>query len=288
MSVKRTVIGMGIALAMLTNWARAESTPVIFLSVSDTVLFPGEGRYLTIRLNNTVKVGGFGIALGITDPSMINFTPNGVVDTTLPHWRYFIDCSPPPCHADSFYECPDTCFVPEMDVITAGTRCSGFAFVEGRLRSEFVVEISGAAFTVGDQGPALQPGNGLLFQVPLTIFPISDSVPLAQRQIQIQINPSFTFFSDSTGNISYRTSPDSTLQVTHGTVTIPFSMKGDLNFDGFIDATDVVGILNYVFLGSPDPVPSPSVADVDCSGLVDASDVVLLLNKVFLGIPFPC
>lgn len=287
MSIKRTVIGIGMAMAMLTNWARAESTPVVFLSVSDTALFPGEGRYLTLRLNNTVKVGGFGIALGITDPGKINFTPNGNVDTTLPHWRYFIDCSPPPCHPDSDFVCPDTCFVPEMDVITAGTRCSGFAAVAGRLRSEVVAEITGVASTVGDPGPVLQPGNGVLFQVPLTVFPISDSVPLAQRQIQIQINPDFTFFSDSTGNVIYRYT-NGTLAVTNGTVTIPFSMKGDLNFDGIIDATDVVGILNYVFLGSPEPVPSPSVADVNCDGIVDSSDVVLLLNKVFLGIPFPC
>lgn len=289
MRFKRTVIGMGMALAMLTSWAQAEVTPQVFLSISDTVLCPGDpgGRQLTIRLNNTVKVGGYQVALSITDPSIINFKPNGNVDTTPPHWRYFIDCSPPPCHQDSVFECPDTCFVPKIDVIIAGTRSSNFASVEGTLLSEIVAQVTGFSFTAGDPGPALQPGNGILFRVPLTIFPISDSVPLSQRQVLIQIDPAFTFISDSTGNITYRAS-DSSLQVTNGTVTVPFSTKGDLNFDCVINSVDVVLLLSWVFAGTPEPLPDASTGDVNCDGTESPIDVVLLLNKVFAGTDLPC
>lgn len=289
MFFKRTVIGMGIALAMLTNWAQAEVTPQVFISISDTVLCPGdpEGRNLTIRLNNTVKIGGYQVALSIADPSIINFKSNGLADTTLPHWVYFQDCSPPPCHLDSVYDCPDTCIVSHTNVVISGTRSSGFASVQGRLRSEVVAEITGLTSTLGDPGPALQPGNGIIFRVPLEIFPISDSVPLSQRQVLIQIDPGFTFVSDSTGNITYRTS-DSSLQVTNGTVTVPFSTKGDVNFDCMHTPGDVVLLLAWVFNGTPQPLPAPSAGDVNCDGIEDPLDVVSLLSKVFLGTPLPC
>jgi hypothetical protein len=78
------------------------------------------------------------------------------------------------------------------------------------------------------------------------------------------------------------------LSLTHGTVTIPFSMKGDCNFDCQLTPTDAVIELSWVYLGSPLPLPSPSVADVNCDGQWTPSDAVLELNRIFLGIPFPC
>jgi hypothetical protein len=65
-------------------------------------------------------------------------------------------------------------------------------------------------------------------------------------------------------------------------------MKGDCNFDGQLTATDAVLELNWVFLGTPQPLPSPSVADVNCDGQYTATDVVFEMNKIFLGNPFPC
>jgi hypothetical protein len=65
-------------------------------------------------------------------------------------------------------------------------------------------------------------------------------------------------------------------------------MKGDCNFDGIFTPADVVYELGWVFLGSPQPLPGPSVADVNCDGQFTPADVVIELNKVFLGIPTPC
>ncbi len=59
-------------------------------------------------------------------------------------------------------------------------------------------------------------------------------------------------------------------------------MKGDLDGDGMPTASDVVLLLNAVFLGGCFPAPF-GAGDLNCDGLLDASDVVALLNVVFLG-----
>ncbi len=61
----------------------------------------------------------------------------------------------------------------------------------------------------------------------------------------------------------------------------PSNLRGDVNSDGLYDASDVVSILNGVFLGAMSG--DPLAADLDCDGLLTASDVVLELNQVFLG-----
>lgn len=291
MSVKKTVIGMGFVMGMLTSGAFG-ATPQVFLSLVDTVLYPNvsdpNGRKLTIRMNNPiVHVGGFSISLSISDPSIINFGYQRI-DTVLPYWQYFTDCTPPPCHPDSVLQCKDTCFNYVAPVDTAGTRSSGFSLMQARRLSQTVYQITGIA-RGGSPGPVLQPGNGVLCRVPLIILPISDTVPLATRQVKIYFDSIFTTVSDSTGNTTY-TVEDTLhlLSLTPGTVTVPYSTKGDCNFDGKLTPTDAVIELGWVFIGSPTPLPSPSVADVNCDGLWTPADVVLELNKIFMGGAFPC
>jgi hypothetical protein len=67
----------------------------------------------------------------------------------------------------------------------------------------------------------------------------------------------------------------------------PSGLKGDLTNDGLLTSSDVVMMLNCVFLGIPPPTGSAS-CDVNCDGISTSSDVVVELNAVFLGAPFPC
>lgn len=290
MSVKKTVIGLGFTIAMFTSGAFG-GTPQVFLTVVDTVLYPnvsdpnGTGRLLTIRMNNpAVHVGGYSISLSVGDPSIINFAYTDI-DTVPPYQDTVQDCIPPPCRDTVITVCPDTCFQYNAQVITQGTRSAGFDFVQSDRLSEIVLQVNGIAQT--GSGPVLQPGNGVLFRVPLTIFPISDTVPLSQRQVKIYFDSIYTTVSDSTGNTVWRVN-DGTLSLTHGTVTVPYSMKGDCNFDGVLTPTDAVLEVSWVFLGSPVPLPSPTVADVNCDGLYTGADVVLEMNRVYLGTAFPC
>ncbi|HXF49421.1 MAG TPA: hypothetical protein VNL73_08370 [Verrucomicrobiae bacterium] len=292
MSVKKTVLGLGFATLMCTSGAFG-GTPQVFLSVVDTVLYPNISdpngalgtRLLTVRMNNpVVHVGGYSISLSSSEPSIINFGYNSI-DTIPPDTVIYWDCTPAPCHWDTLITCPTNCYNYNTQVYTSGTRSANFDFMDGGRLSEIVVQVTGQAQT--NAGPVMQPGNGVLFRVPLVIFPISDSIPLAQRQVEIYLDSIYSTVSDSSGNTIWKAS-DTTLSLTHGTVTIPYSMKGDCNFDGVYSPTDVVILLGWVFAGSPQPLPSPSVGDVNCDGQWTPSDVVILLGKVFSGNSLPC
>jgi immune inhibitor A len=62
--------------------------------------------------------------------------------------------------------------------------------------------------------------------------------------------------------------------------------RGDLSADGLFTSSDVVLLLNCVFLDLGNCLPS--VADINCDGLLTSADVVILLNEVFLGTTPPC
>jgi outer membrane protein assembly factor BamB/6-phosphogluconolactonase (cycloisomerase 2 family) len=63
--------------------------------------------------------------------------------------------------------------------------------------------------------------------------------------------------------------------------------RGDCNGDRVIDISDVVFLINFLFINGPAPVPLP-VGDVNCDGVVDVSDVVYLINYLFINGPAPC
>jgi hypothetical protein len=63
-------------------------------------------------------------------------------------------------------------------------------------------------------------------------------------------------------------------------------ITGDANGDGLINASDVVYLINYLFIGGPAPNPL-GAGDINCDGLVNASDVVYLINYLFIGGPPP-
>jgi hypothetical protein len=65
----------------------------------------------------------------------------------------------------------------------------------------------------------------------------------------------------------------------------PF-MRGDPTRDGVIDASDVVYLINYLFINGPAPVPL-WVGDATSDGVVDVSDVVYVINYLFVGGPPP-
>ncbi len=62
---------------------------------------------------------------------------------------------------------------------------------------------------------------------------------------------------------------------------------GDVNGDGEIDIADAGFLLNYLFVGGPEPFPWEA-GDVDCNGKVDIADVSYLINYLFVGGPPPC
>jgi len=62
--------------------------------------------------------------------------------------------------------------------------------------------------------------------------------------------------------------------------------RGDSNASGDLNITDGVFVLNYLFLGGPEP-PCQDAADSDDNGQLNITDGVRILNYLFLGGPAP-
>jgi hypothetical protein len=72
------------------------------------------------------------------------------------------------------------------------------------------------------------------------------------------------------------------------TYDAPWFMRGDANGDWKINVTDVVYLINYLFLIPSGPAPEPLEAgDVNCDGAINVTDVVYLINYLFLVPPGP-
>jgi hypothetical protein len=61
---------------------------------------------------------------------------------------------------------------------------------------------------------------------------------------------------------------------------------GDANEDGAIDVSDVIYLINYLFMGGPEPEPLEA-GDANSDEVVDIADVVYLINYLFMNGPPP-
>jgi hypothetical protein len=68
---------------------------------------------------------------------------------------------------------------------------------------------------------------------------------------------------------------------------LAFSLPGDANGDGQLNVSDVVYLINYLFIGGPAP-GCHLAGDVNCDGAINVTDVVYLINYLFIGGPAPC
>jgi len=66
-----------------------------------------------------------------------------------------------------------------------------------------------------------------------------------------------------------------------------YFIRGDVNADSSVNVSDVVYLINYLFIGGPPPDPM-AAGDVNCDGTINVSDVVYLINYLFIGGPPPC
>ncbi|MCB2230191.1 hypothetical protein KQH82_05710 [bacterium] len=72
-------------------------------------------------------------------------------------------------------------------------------------------------------------------------------------------------------------------------VYAPLFSCGNVNCDTElnIDLSDLIYLVNYLFLGGPAPIV-PAWAMIDCTPGIDLSDLIWLVNYLFNGGPAPC
>jgi len=61
-----------------------------------------------------------------------------------------------------------------------------------------------------------------------------------------------------------------------------YFIRGDVNADSLIDASDIICLINYLFLGTSPPDPM-AAADANCDSTVDTGDLIIVINYIFLG-----
>jgi hypothetical protein len=122
----------------------------------------------------------------------------------------------------------------------------------------------------------------------------SQLVPLSAGEdsiVQVVLNPpAGTPLADTTGIHFEVVSNGNPELVRNGTARAEVVLyRGDMNFDGAIDVSDLIYMVNYFFGSGPAPQPVILAADHDCSESVNVSDMVHLVTWMFQGGPdCPC
>ena len=63
-------------------------------------------------------------------------------------------------------------------------------------------------------------------------------------------------------------------------------IRGDVNYDGGLDISDLVYLVEWMFVGGPEP-PCFEEADIDGSGISDISDLLMLVDYFYREGPSP-
>ena len=267
------------------------------IDVGDTLGAQGTGVPVSLYLQNlSDSIQGFAISITLSRPDLMQFVSQTTIDTCYP------------C-LDSACTMLDTvqCTIEVVPSTVQNTLIQNWDHAQARTFGGTNILVSGIADVDFDRSPLpiLPFTNGVLIKV---IAQVNCNIPdtLSNRVVLLDINAPQTFLANTKGRTipSYTTldadtitsgGVDTTIQlwlyrtalkIQNGSITVPFTFKGDMNKDGVFDVLDVVGMVNVAFRGQPEPCP-PGVADVNCDGNIDILDVVLLVNHVFRGGPQP-
>lgn len=71
------------------------------------------------------------------------------------------------------------------------------------------------------------------------------------------------------------------------TWTKDYYLCGDADGNGVVNLTDVVYLVNYIFVDGPAPNPIEA-GNVNCDNKTNITDAVYLINYVFFDGPTPC
>lgn len=270
---------------------------LVRIDIADTLGKQGTGVPVSIYLQNySDSIQGFTISITLSRPDLMLFVSDTIIDTCFP-------CLDSACTVYDTVQCT----VEVVPSTVQNTLVQQWDHAQARTFGGTNILVSGIADVDFDQSPLpiLPNQNGVLIKVIAQVnCNISDT--LSNRVVLLDVNAPQTFMTNPAGRTipSYTVTnadtitsggADTTIQLwlhrtamklQNGSITVPFTLKGDLNKDGVFNVQDVVGIVNVAFRGVAEPCP-PGVADLNCDGVVSIVDVVILVNHVFRGGPQP-
>lgn len=267
------------------------------VDVGDTLGAAGTGVPVSLYLQNlSDSIQGFTISITLSRPDLMQFVSHTTIDTCYP-------CLDSACTELDTVQCT----IEVVPSTVQNTLIQNWDHAQARTFGGTNILVSGIADVDFDQSPLpiLPFTNGVLIKV---IAQVDCNIPdtLSSRVVLLDINAPQTFLTNPKG----RTIPsyiildadtitsggvDTTIQLwlyrtamklQNGSITVPFTLKGDYNKDGIFNVQDIVGIVNVAFRGQPEPCPI-GIEDVNCDGVVNIVDVVTMVNHVFRGGPQP-
>jgi hypothetical protein len=267
------------------------------VDVADTLGAAGTTVPVSLYLQNySDSIQGFTISITLSRPDLMEFVAQTVIDTCYP------------C-IDSACTQYDTalCTIDVVPSTVQNTLIQSWDHAQARTFGGSNILVSGIADVDFDQSPLpiLPFANGVLIKVVANVIcDIPDTV--LDRVVLLNVNAPQTFLTNPAGRTipSYITlnadtitsgGVDTTVQlwlyrtalkIQNGSITVPFTLKGDMNKDGIFDVLDVVGIVGVAFRNLPEPCP-PGISDLNCDGNIDIIDVTLLVSHVFRNGPQP-
>lgn len=153
-----------------------------------------------------------------------------------------------------------------------------------------------------EQNVFMEPGEGQTFAVSYTNqndYPLELSWTLDGMPQPDSTETSFYFSSPAVGDytltLTLRDTTSLVLNLDDSTLTRTYTwdirsaelLCGDCNADAFVNITDAVWLIQYIFAGGPAPDPIEA-GDPDCSGLANVTDAVYLISYIFAQGPEPC
>ncbi|MBD3219365.1 MAG: hypothetical protein GF310_13920 [candidate division Zixibacteria bacterium] len=116
---------------------------------------------------------------------------------------------------------------------------------------------------------------------------VMESAVVSDGSHELSSNPEVTDTTAYFWRIRPVGSPEFDCRYVVNLLPAPSTNCGDTNSDSYINVSDAVIIINYVFVSGAAPDPYES-GDVNCEGNVNISDAVWIINYIFIGSSMPC
>jgi subtilisin family serine protease len=129
----------------------------------------------------------------------------------------------------------------------------------------------------GGGSPPLPQGDGTLFRM---FFKYDQPPPVAG--VNIIDTTRFSTFAYRVVSTLGAYNPT----LIAGTINVTGGMRGDADLSGFINISDAIYLISYIFSGG-EPPPTYN-GDADCNGFINISDVTYLIAYIFNSGPPPC
>lgn len=305
-------VPVAVSLALIAVWLTAASSsraqsPELVLTMSDTIVDEqGHHGFIQVYMSNFVdSIIGFNMMIESSRPELLWFDADVQFTADTSYWQC-TEWDGPDCidsletsseqswdflHIDSFYS-------GVIPYDTSGSMCSGW---ENFGASTWSGDRSNAmVFGVADDGliPGEVPGiapqqGGLLYRLPFTIGGVPDT--LTDCLVEITVNtvsevPGFCFVSPDLDCIGMSAGGQvDTTRISIQDLLINVCdasppLCGDFDCDGFLDISDLVASVSYMFGGGPTS-PCPWNLDCDYDGEITVTDLVSTVQTMFMPIP---